>query len=148
MEKITPDIKFTDVDTDSKIAIIYSSWHSYYIDRIREKLKFYLTEKGIKYIEEYSVPGSNEIPYVASKIAKNYKGIICVGILIKGDTLHFENVSTAVSNGIMFSQITTGVPMMNVILSCMNLDQVEERISGDKSTLEYIVNGLLSILKY
>lgn len=144
--KQTPEIVLDNIRENKRIAIVYSSWHPQYITQIRDKLKTYLNEYDIKDISEYEVPGSNEIPFVASKIAKNVDGILCVGILIKGDTLHFENVSGAVSNGIMQAQIASGVPMMNVILSCLNFEQVEERICGEKSTLEYIVKGLLSLL--
>ena len=84
-------------------------WHSYYIDQIRSQLKEYLNKFGVELIDEIEVPGSNEVPFKAAKIAKDYDGIICVGILIKGNTLHFENVSTAVSNGIMQAQVSTGI---------------------------------------
>jgi 6,7-dimethyl-8-ribityllumazine synthase len=147
MSKTTPDFEIIKTNRSHKVGIVYSSWHSSYVVKIRDILKGYLNEYGIKDISEYEVPGSNEIPFIASKIAKNVDGIICVGILIKGDTLHFENVSTAVSNGIMQAQIQTGIPMMNVILSCFNFEQVEERIDGEKSTLEYIVKGLIKVME-
>jgi 6,7-dimethyl-8-ribityllumazine synthase len=148
IQKITPQVNI-DIEKDiknKKVAIVYSMWHSKYISQIREKLKTYLKENGIENIEEYEAPGSNEVPFISTKIAKNADGILCVGILIKGDSLHFENISSAVSNGIMFAQITTGIPMMNIIFSCYNYDQVEERISGKKSTLEYVVKGLIKII--
>ena len=147
MSKTTPDLEIIKTNRSHKVGIVYSSWHSSYVFKIRDILKGYLNEYGIKDISEYEVPGSNEIPFIASKISKNVDGIICVGILIKGDTLHFENVSTAVSNGIMQAQIQTGIPMMNVILSCFNFEQVEERIDGEKSTLEYIVKGLIKVME-
>ncbi len=143
-----PVIDLTGMETESlKVALVYSMWHSYYIDQIREQLRGYLNGFGVKIIDEFGVPGSNEIPFKASKIAPDYDGIICIGILIKGDTLHFENVSTAVSNGIMQAQINTGVPMMNCVLSCLNMEQVVERITGGKSTLEYIARALIKMIR-
>ena len=141
-----PIIDLTGIDTKSlKVALIYSMWHSHYITQIRDQLKGYLNDLGVTQISEFDVPGSNEIPFKASKIAKDYDGIICIGILIKGDTLHFENVSTAVSNGIMQAQISTGKPMMNCVLSCLNMEQVVARVTGDKSTLEYIARSLVKM---
>ena len=148
IQKITPQVNIDTDYKDKKVAIVYAMWHPEYISRIREILKTKLKENGIVHIEEHEAPGSNEVPFIASKIAKNVDGIICVGILIKGDSLHFENISYATSSGIMFAQIMTGVPIMNIIMSCYNYDQVEERISGDKSTLEYVVKGLLKIIDY
>jgi 6,7-dimethyl-8-ribityllumazine synthase len=142
--KKTPLIE-TSTCLNKKVAIVYSSWHPDYVDKIREQLKNNLQEIEI---DEIKVPGSNEVPWVASKIARDYDGIICVGILIKGDTLHFENISSACSIGIMQAQIMTGVPMLNVILSCYDFDQLEERITGDKSTLNYITDSLREMMKY
>jgi 3,4-dihydroxy 2-butanone 4-phosphate synthase/GTP cyclohydrolase II len=141
-----PIIDLTNIDTKSlKVALVYSNWHLFYIIQIINRLKEYLTNLGVTQISEFDVPGSNEIPFKASKIAKDFDGIICIGILIKGDTLHFENISTAVSNGIMQAQINTGVPMMNSVLSCLNMEQVIDRITGDKSTLEYIARALVKM---
>jgi 6,7-dimethyl-8-ribityllumazine synthase len=147
IQKVTPEIDVTGFKKDAKIAIVYSSWHAYYIEQIRNHLKRYLLSVGIKNIKEYPVPGSNEIPFVASKIAKEVDGILCVGILIKGDTYHFEQISNAASTGIVLASIKTGIPMMNILLSCLNFEQVEERVNGEKSTLEYVVKGLLSLIQ-
>lgn len=144
----TPNINFDgSIDFKSlKIAFVYSMWHSHYINQIRDRLKKCLIKLGVEFVSEFEVPGSNEIPFKASKIAPDFDGIICIGILIKGDTLHFENVSTAVSNGIMQAQISKGIPMMNCVLSCLNMDQVVDRILGDKSTLDYIANALIKMI--
>jgi len=146
IKKITPNLQPTDIKRDSKIAIVYSSWHSQYIEQIRERLKKYLTEYGIENISEHDVPGSNEIPFMAAKIAKDVDGILCVGILIKGNSYHFEQISNATSCGIQIAQVNTGIPMMNIILSCYDFDQVEARITGEKSTLKYVVEGLLTLI--
>ena len=129
-----------------KIAFVYSMWHSSYIEQIRNRLKFYFQKIGVENLQEFDVPGSNEVPFKASQIAKNFDGIVCIGILIKGDTLHFENVSTAVSNGIMQAQINSGIPMMNCVLSCLNMEQVIDRIDGEKSTLDYIARSLIKMI--
>ncbi len=141
--KITPKILFVDSGRKLKIAIIHSSWHIQYINRINSVLSSCLANCDVTLID---VPGSNEIPFMAARVAKQYDGIICVGILIKGDTLHFESVSYAVATGIMQAQITTGVPMMNCIFSCLDFDQVEERITGNKCTLDYICKSLLKMI--
>lgn len=142
--KITPKIQFVDSGRKLRIAIIHSSWHIEYINRINSALSSHLKNCEVTLID---VPGSNEIPFMASRVAKQYDGIICVGILIKGDTLHFESVSYAVATGIMQAQITTGIPMMNCIFSCLDFDQVEERITGNKCTLNYICDSLLKMIQ-
>ncbi len=53
--------------------------------------------------------------------------MICCGVLIKGETFHFEMISTSVANGLMNIQIETGVPMINGVLNCMTIEQAEAR---------------------
>ena len=127
-------------------VLVYGMWHQHYIDQIRDQLRTYLSELGVINIVEVAVPGSNEIPFAASKLAKDVDGIIGIGILVKGSTLHFENVSTGVSIGIMQAQLATGVPILNCILSCLNMEQVVDRISGEKSTLEYIAKSMVYMI--
>jgi len=45
----------------------------------------------------------------------------------------------------MQAQISTGKPMMNCVLSCLNMEQVVARVTGDKSTLEYIARSLVKM---
>ena len=150
IKEVKPIINITSkIDSNIKLAIVYSSWHSSYILKIRERLKQELLLYGISNLIEVEVPGSNEIPFKTLKLLQQdptIKGVICVGILIKGDTLHFENISTSVSNGIMQVQLQTGIPIMNCILSCLDFCQVEDRINGNKSTLDYIIKGLLKMI--
>ena len=143
--KTNPVILLDNVPKNMTIAIVYSMWHPHYINRILDIFERHLKEYDIR-VSKIAVPGCNEIPFKASQIAKEFHGILCVGILIKGDTLHFENVSGAVSNGIMQAQLNTGVPMMNCIFSCLDTNQIEERISGPKSTLEYVAKALIKML--
>jgi len=138
-KKETPIIDISNIDkTNLKVAFVYSSWYSSYIQLIRNKLRETLESVNVFNIREVECPGSNELPFSAMKIAKEVDVIICIGILLKGDTLHFENVSSAVSNGIMQAQLQTGIPIMNCVLSCQNIEQVLDRITGKHSTLDYI----------
>jgi 6,7-dimethyl-8-ribityllumazine synthase len=137
--------------SDKKIALVYASWHTKFIEQIRSILRDTIIHccKVPPRIVEVAAPGSNEVPFAASRLAIGQNaphGIICIGILLKGDTLHFESVSNAVACGIMQAQIFTQVPMMNCILSCYTLEQIIERISGEKSTLPYIAHSLLQLI--
>ena len=145
--KKIPDIKVKPNGKKNTVAIVYSNWHLDHINRIKDILKTHLENLGVN-VCEYDVPGSNELPFKAMKIGENAEidSIICVGILIKGDTLHFENISSAVSNGIMTAQLGIKKPIVNCVLSCLNFDQVEERITGEKNTLDYIAKTAVEMI--
>jgi len=59
--------------------------------------------------------------------------VICAGVLIKGDTMHFEYICDAVSKGIMNVGIQTNVPMVFGVLTCLNEEQVVKRSTGDSN---------------
>ena len=75
------------------------------------------------------VPGAFEIPAAALRLAESdlYDAIICLGCLIKGDTMHFEYIASAVSQGIMDAGTATGVPMSFGVLTTLTDEQAEKR---------------------
>jgi 6,7-dimethyl-8-ribityllumazine synthase len=80
------------------------------------------------------VPGSFEIPYLASKLAKTnkYDAIIALGAVIKGDTEHYHYIATEVSKGIASISLQTGVPVILGVLTTDTIEQAIER-AGTKA---------------
>ena len=79
------------------------------------------------------VPGAYELPYAAKLLAMSgtVDAIICCGVLIKGDTYHFEYISDAVTKGIMDVNLSTMTPVVYGVLNCLDEEQVKKR-SSDK----------------
>ena len=75
------------------------------------------------------VPGAFEIPVAAMRLAEtgDFDAVICLGCLIKGDTMHFEYIASATSHGIMEVSTTTGVPVAFGVLTTMTDEQAEVR---------------------
>jgi 6,7-dimethyl-8-ribityllumazine synthase len=75
------------------------------------------------------VPGAFEIPVAARRLAVTgqYDAIIALGCLIKGDTMHFEYIAAAASQGIMDVSTSTGVPVAFGVLTAMSDEQAEAR---------------------
>lgn len=76
------------------------------------------------------VAGALEIPYACQKIAKreNPDAIIALGIIIRGETSHYDLVSENTYSGIMKAQLETGTPIAFGILSCENTKQAKDRV--------------------
>lgn len=85
-------------------------------------------------INVFKVPGSFEIPFTAKKLAltKKYDAIICLGVIIRGDTPHFEYIAAEVSKGIASVGLDTGTPIIFGVLTTENIEQAIER-SGTKA---------------
>lgn len=76
------------------------------------------------------VPGSYELPFGASCLIKGEQpvdAVICVGCLIKGETMHFEYICEAVSQGVMKLGLESGVPVIFGVLTCLNEKQALAR---------------------
>ena len=80
------------------------------------------------------VPGSFEIPLIASKMAKSkkYDAIICLGAVIRGSTSHYDYVCNEVSKGIASVSLQNDMPVMFGILTTENIEQAIER-AGTKA---------------
>lgn len=91
------------------------------------------------------VPGSFEVPLVAHQLAltRRYDAVICLGAVIRGQTPHFDYVSSEVSKGIANAGFQTGVPIIFGILTVDTMQQALER-AGIKSNhgWDYAMNAL------
>lgn len=87
-----------------------------------------------KHIEVVKVPGAFEIPLVARTMAKSsrFDAVICLGAVIRGDTPHFEYISSAVTRGIGQAALDTDVPIIFGVLTTETVAQAEERADAGR----------------
>jgi len=80
------------------------------------------------------VPGSFEIPYVASHMinSKKYDAVICLGAVVRGDTPHFDYIAAETSKGIAKLALDSGKPVIYGIITADTLEQAIER-AGTKA---------------
>jgi len=84
-------------------------------------------------VDVVEVPGAFELPMAAKLCADSgrYKGVACVGAVIRGETSHYDYVCTEAARGIQDVQLMTGVPCGFGVLTVDNYDQALARL-GDK----------------
>lgn len=82
-----------------------------------------------KAIEIIWSPGSFETPYVAQRMAKSkkYNAILCLGVILRGATPHFDYIASESSKGIAKISLDTGVPCIFGIITAETLEQAIER---------------------
>ena len=75
------------------------------------------------------IPCPDDRPIAAQRLAESgdYDAIVCLGCLIKGDTMHFEYIAEAASHGIVQAAAATGIPMAFGVLTTMTEEQAVER---------------------
>jgi 6,7-dimethyl-8-ribityllumazine synthase len=112
-------------------AVIVSEFNSFITDQLlRGALRtLELHQVHVSNIKVVHVPGAYEIPFAAKLLAKsrNFDTIICLGCLVRGDTLHYELIANEVSRGIGQSALETGVPHSFGVITCDTQEQAINR---------------------
>jgi 6,7-dimethyl-8-ribityllumazine synthase len=117
--------------TGKKFAIVVARWNAVITDRLLQGSLDALYRSGCAKadVEIVRVPGAWEIPSAARTLAesKRFAGIITLGVLLRGETAHYEAIYTEVARGIGQSQQETGVPHAFGVLTCETLEQALDR---------------------
>jgi len=106
---------------------------------------FKLAGVPIGNVTHHSVPGAYELPFAAAGIIdgvrrRNAKqgggmeigGVACLGVVIRGETDHYDFVCAEAARGIQQVQLETGTPCAFGVITCDNMDQALARSGGDK----------------
>ncbi|MBS1863236.1 MAG: 6,7-dimethyl-8-ribityllumazine synthase [Actinobacteria bacterium] len=85
-------------------------------------------------VEHHSVPGAYELPFAAKALAEagRVAGVACLGVVIRGETEHFDFVCAESARGIQDVQLASGVPCAFGVITCDNMEQALARSGGDK----------------
>ncbi|MDD3813821.1 MAG: 6,7-dimethyl-8-ribityllumazine synthase [Desulfocapsaceae bacterium] len=119
-----------------KFAIIVARFNSFISEKLLEGALDTLVRSGAleEDIDVARVPGAFEIPLIAKKMASSqkYDAVICLGVVIRGATPHFDVVVNEVSKGSAQVGLETGVPVLFGVLTTETIEQAIER-SGTKA---------------
>jgi len=94
-------------------------------------------------VREYSVPGAYELPFAARSFIDGARGraaaggpqpggVACLGVVIRGETDHYDFVCAEAARGIQDVQLETGVPCAFGVITCDNMEQALARAGGGK----------------
>jgi len=121
-----PDLK-TDA-SGARVAVIASSWHTEVMDGLIAGAERALTDAGVTDVTLVRAPGSFELPILAKAYAEaGFDAVIALGVIIRGDTPHFEYVSSAATDGLSRVALDTGVPVGFGLLTCDDDQQAVDR---------------------
>jgi 6,7-dimethyl-8-ribityllumazine synthase len=85
-------------------------------------------------VSEVPVPGAYELPFAAKLHATSgrFSGVACLGVVIRGETDHYDFVCAEAARGIQEVQLETGVPCAFGVITCDTMEQAVARANGDK----------------
>ena len=115
-------------------AIIASQYNERYVDAMLAAAKTELKRAGAREVQVIRVPGAFEIPVVAARLARegSVSAIVCLGVILRGETVHAAHIGQAVSQALMQIQLRYEVPVIHEVLLLENEEQARARCLGRK----------------
>ena len=114
-----------------KFAIVVSRFNDFVGTKLLEGAQDALSRHEVKDddVTIVRVPGSYEIPLAAKRLAETggFDAVLCLGVLIRGQTPHFDYIAAEASKGVAQASLDTGVPLLFGIVTADSLEQAIDR---------------------
>lgn len=134
-----------------KVAIVKSNYHGELTKSMEQACRKSLIKAGLddSNIKTFEVPGSWEIPLIVKKIAhtKKFDGIVVFGVIIEGETYHFELIANVCAHSLMDIALEFNIPITFEVLATYTLEQATQRTVGKYNKGVEAARTLLETLK-
>ncbi len=117
-----------------RFAIVVGRFYEELAERLVQGALAAFADAGNPGVERFDVPGAFELPLAARYAADSgrFRGVACLGAVIRGETDHYDFVCAESARGIMQVQLQTGVPCAFGVLTCATMEQALARAGGNK----------------
>jgi len=121
-------------------AIVASRYNARYVNAMLSAARAELRRARVSEVRIVRVPGAYEIPIAAKRLARathsgsgvSLSAIICLGVILRGETVHAAHIGEAVSRALMDIQLTHEIPVVHEVLLLENEAQARVRCLGQK----------------
>jgi 6,7-dimethyl-8-ribityllumazine synthase len=110
-----------------RLGIVASTWHREICDALLAGALKVAVDSGIANPTVVRVLGAIEIPVVAQELARNHDAVVALGVVIRGQTPHFDYVCDAVTQGLTRVSLDASTPVANGVLTTDNEEQALDR---------------------
>jgi len=137
MLRKNPELK-TEMSSGT-FAIVASRYNAHYVDAMLRAAKAELWRAEVSRIQIVRVPGAYEIPIAAKSLARRstlnapLAAIICLGVILRGETVHAAHIGEAVSRALMEIQLAHEIPVIHEVLLLENEEQAAARCLNPKN---------------
>ena len=120
------------IDVNKKITIVASKWNAELVNKLLDSGKAHLEALGFTDLKIVYVPGAWELVHAAQIELVHADGVIAYGVVIRGETTHYELISESTAQGLMQLSINSNKPIGFGLIATENLLQAEERVDPSK----------------
>ena len=112
-----------------RVVVLASRWHDTVMDGLLGGARRALAEAGVRDATELRVPGVFELPVAAARVASSafVDAIVALGVVIRGESPHFDYVCLAATTGLTEVAVRSGVPVAFGVLTCDTEQQALDR---------------------
>ncbi|OBJ49146.1 6,7-dimethyl-8-ribityllumazine synthase [Mycobacterium sp. 1423905.2] len=128
-----PDMPSLDA-SGLRVAIVASTWHTKICDALLEGARKVVVDSGVDDPTVVRVLGAIEIPVVAQELTRNHDAVVALGVVIRGETPHFDYVCDAVTQGLTRVSLDASTPVANGVLTTNTEEQALNRAGLSTST--------------
>lgn len=122
--------KATKISINSKYGLLSTQWNKFVVDVMLENAERELRSKGVtqENIVKIEVPGAYELPLAAKRmLEQDIDAVIALGAVIKGETPHFDFVSSSCANGLTRVSLDANKPVLFGVLTTETEEQAIQR---------------------
>ncbi len=130
------------IENPGRVAILKSKWYPELVDSLSRTCEKVLRDKGFTRVEVHTLPGSLELPLAAADLLaadtqKEIDAIICFGVILKGETLHFEMITQECMRGLGDVMRQYRRPIIVEILPVLEMAHARARAGDDEFNKGY-----------
>lgn len=130
------------IDTPGRIAILCSKWYPEIVESMSSTCAGVLREAGYDRLEVHILPGSLELPLAAADLlaadaAGDLDAVICFGVIVKGETLHFEMITNECMRGLGAVALQYRRPVVVEVLPVLDIEHARARAGEDEYNKGY-----------
>jgi 6,7-dimethyl-8-ribityllumazine synthase len=115
------------------LGIVATRWHGELVEHMLKRAVAAAEACNVDHVTVARVAGSVELPVVAQALAHRFNAVVALGVVVRGDTAHFEWVCQAVTDGLTRVALDESTPVAHGVLTVDSLDQARERVGLPES---------------
>jgi 6,7-dimethyl-8-ribityllumazine synthase len=121
-----PDLSTVEAD-GLRLGIVATRWHADLVDHMVERAEAAAKACGVDEVTTVRVAGSVDLPVVAQALARSHDAVVALGVVIKGESAHFDFVCRSVTDGLTRVALDSGRPVGQGVLTVYTLAQARAR---------------------
>ena len=121
-----PDLSTVDA-AGLRLGVVATRWHHDITDTLLDRALAAAKACGVTEVTVVRVAGSVELPVVAQALARSHDAVVALGVVVRGETAHFEYVCRSVTDGLTRVALDASTPVAHGVLTVDTYEQARDR---------------------